>query len=217
MKILITSIVDLKKGPHTRLHEFIRFLAPNHQITVLSINDWWKAGQTNTDLYMAGLDEGLGRIQLEYLTERRVSPMLQEITSALAVGRILERFQLETYDVHLNYNSLISGYFVSRRLRKAGVNTVYDLADDLPQMIRVSPQLPGPARPLGKLVGNTMLRKNLDFAVKVSYVDENIRDHYPVSQEKEVIIRNGVDAQLFSPREAKGLRNELGLEKAFVI
>ena len=50
MKILVTSIVDLKKTAHNRLHQFVRYLAQNHEVTVLSINDWWKANQTNAEL-----------------------------------------------------------------------------------------------------------------------------------------------------------------------
>ena len=46
MKILITSVVDLKKTAHNRLHQFVKYLNRNHEVVVLSINDWWKADQT---------------------------------------------------------------------------------------------------------------------------------------------------------------------------
>ena len=57
MKILITSIVDLKKSQHQTLgkfdqnvqhfgwvrpHQFVKYLSEKHEVTVLSINDWWK-------------------------------------------------------------------------------------------------------------------------------------------------------------------------------
>jgi len=57
MKILITSIVDLKKSQHQTLrkfnqnvqhfgwirpHQFVKHLSKKHDVTVLSINDWWK-------------------------------------------------------------------------------------------------------------------------------------------------------------------------------
>jgi len=42
MKILMTSIVDLKKSQHNRPHQFVKYLSKKHDVTVLSINDWWK-------------------------------------------------------------------------------------------------------------------------------------------------------------------------------
>ncbi|NJD54587.1 MAG: hypothetical protein FIB07_17215 [Candidatus Methanoperedens sp.] len=44
MKILLTSIVDLKKSQHNRPHELVKYLSRKHEITALSINDWWKGG-----------------------------------------------------------------------------------------------------------------------------------------------------------------------------
>jgi hypothetical protein len=36
---------DLKKSQHNRPHHFVKHLSKKHDITVLSINDWWKGGQ----------------------------------------------------------------------------------------------------------------------------------------------------------------------------
>jgi glycosyltransferase involved in cell wall biosynthesis len=217
MKILVTSIVDLKKGPHTRLHEFIRYLSKSHHVDVLSINDWWKASQTDARLYTQGLEDIIEHVSVEYFTQRKVSPMLQEVTSVLTIGNKLEKLQYEEFDVHFNYNSLISGYFVARKMRDVGVRTVYDIADDLPQMIRVSPQLPGVIRPAGKFVGRLMLYKNIDIATKVSFVDNHIKDLYPAPSGKAVVIPNGVDVDLFRPRSSQSLRESLGINKNFVI
>ena len=217
MRILITSIVDLKKGPHTRLHEFIRYLRRNHDITVLSVNDWWKASQTDTKLYTQGLDDVTGGVCTEYFTQWKISPILQEVTSAISISRILRKIDYTSFDVHFNYNSLISGYFVARRLRAKGIKTVYDIADNLPQMIRVSPQIPRVARPLGKFIGKMMLSRNIGIARKVTFVDTNIQALYPAPSAKAVIIHNGVDVELFSPRPSQTLREKLGIGKDFVV
>ena len=217
MRILVTSIVDLKKGPHTRLHEFIRHLGGSHEIGVLSIDDWWKASQTNTTLYTQGLEDTIEHAHIEYFTRRRISPILQEITSAVSIGKLLDRINCQSFDVHLNYNSLISGYFVGKRMQAIGVKTVYDIADDLPQMIRVSPQIPRIARPVGKFIGKLMLRKNIAIASKVSFVDNHIRSLYPAPASKTVVIPNGVDVDLFRPRPSQSLREKLGIDRHFVI
>jgi glycosyltransferase involved in cell wall biosynthesis len=217
MRILITSIVDLKKGPHTRLHEFIRYLRKSHDINVLSVNDWWKAGQTDTKVYTQGLEDVTEGVHMEYFTQREISPILQELTSVVSIGKILGNIDSRGFDVHLNYSSLISGYFVARRLRSMGVKTVYDIADDLPQMIGVSPQIPGIARPAGKFIGKIMLTKNIGIASKVTFVDTNIQALYPAPSTKAVVIRNGVDAELFSPHQSQTLKEKLGIGNDFVV
>ncbi len=61
MKILITSIVDLKKSQHQtfrkldqnvqhfgwiRPHQFVKYLSKKHEVTVLSIKDWCKGNKS---------------------------------------------------------------------------------------------------------------------------------------------------------------------------
>ncbi|HXZ94704.1 MAG TPA: glycosyltransferase, partial [Dehalococcoidia bacterium] len=150
-------------------------------------------------------------------TRRRISPILQEVSSFASIGKILEKLNYRELDVHFNYNSLISGYFIARRLRTIGIKTVYDIADDLPQMIGVSPQIPRIARPIGKLMGNLMLTKNIGIASKVTFVDTHIQSLYPAPSGKAVVIRNGVDVELFSPRPSQTLREKLGIGNDFVV
>lgn len=49
------------------------------------------------------------------------------------------------FDVQLNYNSLVTGYEISKHIR-----TVFDITDDLAAMISASPQIPPPLRPMGQ-------------------------------------------------------------------
>ena len=57
MKILLTSIVDLKKSQHNRPNQLVKHLSWKHEITVHSINDWWNGGQEKMALRF--LNKGL--------------------------------------------------------------------------------------------------------------------------------------------------------------
>lgn len=217
MRILITSIVDLNKTAHNRLHQFVKHLSQNHEVTVLSINDWWKASQTNIELYAQGFEDILHNINLIYFTQRRVSPILQEVASVITLGKILYEIDYKGFDVHLNYNTLISGYFVARKMKAAGIETIYDIADHLPAMIRTSPQIPLPLRPLGGIVGDIMLRRNTEIANRVTLVTESLRKSLKVPPSKSQVIPNGVDIELFQDRPSPQLRKELGLGESFVL
>ena len=140
MRILITSIIDLKKSQHNRPHEFLKFLTKSHDITILSINDWWKGGQDDLEAYSSEFNDIFNRVEYHYLTENRISPIIQELFFKKKIKKVLK----ERFDVHLNYNSLISGYEGTKRM-----NTVFDIADDLVAMIRESPQIPNLLKPFG--------------------------------------------------------------------
>ena len=73
MKILITSIVDLKKAAHnSRLHQFLMYLSKNHEITVLSVNDWWKAEwDDKSNEYGEDFADLFDKISIRYLTEKK--------------------------------------------------------------------------------------------------------------------------------------------------
>lgn len=95
MKILMTSVVDLNKLQQNflgknlvkhpalrldnRLHQFVKYLSKKHDVTVLSINDWWKGGQDNPEGYRSDFDDVFERIEILHLTEKKVSPILQEL------------------------------------------------------------------------------------------------------------------------------------------
>ena len=127
MKVLITSIVDLNKLQQNflgenlvkhpalrldnRLHQFVKYLSKKHDVTVLCINDWWKGGPDNPEGYRSDFGDVFERIEVLHLTEKKVSPILQEVFSAKRVKEVLKEY----FDIHLNYGTLISGYFASRR------------------------------------------------------------------------------------------------------
>jgi glycosyltransferase involved in cell wall biosynthesis len=189
MKILVTSIVDLKKSQHNRPHQFIEYLSKNHELTVISINDWWKGSQGDLKNYSKDFDEVYNRIEYIHLTERKISPFIQELCSAPRIKKLIKG---KTFDVHLNYSTFVSGLTVSGK-----INTVYDLADDQSSMIRASPQIPRVLRPIGGAFGDYMIRKNVRSSCKTTLSTENLRKTYDIPEERSVIIPNGVNSKQF--------------------
>jgi len=206
MRILITSIVDLKKSPHNRPHQFVKYLSKKHEVTVLSINDWWKGGQDNLEAYSSEFDDDFKRIDYYYLTDKKVSPILQELLFRRKVKELLKE---EDFDVHLNYSTLISGYVAAKR-----VKTVYDLADDLVAMIKESPQIHRLMRPFGGILGDLMVRRNIEKAEKVTVTTDMLKIAYSIPDGKCEVISNGVDTNLF--RNYGNAKEELGLD-GFII
>ena len=200
MKILVTSLVDLKKSQHNRPHQFVKYLSENHEVTVLSINDWWKGNQGDLESYSSEF-EFLSKIDYHYLTERKISPFLQEV---LLTKKVRELSNLD-FDVHLNYNSLITGYRISRHF-----NTVFDIADDIPGMIRQSPQIPRILRPLAGFMGDYYLKRNFKIAKQVTLTTSELKDNNKIANEKTQIIPNGVNTSKF--KNDKHSKKNLGLE-----
>jgi glycosyltransferase involved in cell wall biosynthesis len=207
MKILMTSIVDLKKSQHNRPHQFVRYLSKKHEVTVLSINDWWKGGQDDLESYSSEFDDVFKRIEYFYLTDKKVSPILQELLFRRKVKELLKE---EDFDIHLNYSTLISGYVAAKR-----VKTVYDMADDLGAMIKESPQIPRLMRPFGGILGDLMVRRNIEKAEKVTVTTDMLKRTYNIPDSKCEVIPNGVDTNLFR-NHGKNKKEELGLD-GFII
>jgi len=115
----------------------------------------------------------------------------------------------EDFDVHLNYSTLISGYFASRWIK-----TVYDLADDLGAMIKASPQIPGLLRPFGGVLGDLMVGENIRRSERVTVTTDALMRSCNIPDNKCEVIPNGVDTTLF--RNYGDTKEELDIE-GFVI
>lgn len=219
MKILVSSIVDLRKSAHnSRLHQFIKLLSNRHEITVLSINDWWKAKwDDKTAEYNNYFEDTFSRIKILYITDKQLSPILQEIFSVGTVNGILKQIDYRDFDVHFNYNTLISGYVVAKKMESAGINTVYDLADDLPEMIRTSPQISDILKPIGGFVGDLAVDKNIHISKKVTVTTDSLQVSCKVPQNKSELIPNGVDTKLFAECSEDEIKKELGINNSFVV
>lgn len=203
MKILITSSVDPMKSPHSRLHEFLRYLSKKHEITVLSINDWWRLEQTDTNLYNKDFRDILKEINILYLTNKKISPILQEIFSINSPNKLDGKF-----DVHLNYASFICGYSIAK---KKCIPTVYDIADDWVEMTKNSPQIPSIFRPVGAHLLKTMVQKNITRSIRITYTTELLKNLYKIPNEKSILIPNGVDMNLFKNYPSNEYRKKINI------
>lgn len=206
MKILITSIVDLQSSQHNRPHQFVKYLSKKHDVTVLSINDWWKARQDDLRSYNNDFEEIFKKVNIIHLTDKRVSPILQELLSSKKVKEVIK----EGFDVHLNYSTLNSGRTAAKK-----INTVYDIADDLSAMIRSSPQIPRLLRPFGGSLGDFLIKRNINQSKTVTATTDMLIDSYNIPKRKAKIIPNGVDTEMFRDR-GKSKREELNLD-GFII
>lgn len=210
MRILITSIVDLKKTAPNRLHHFIRYLSQKHEVTAICINDWWKASLVDMNKYYQDFKDVLDNIELKYITEKRISPFKQEFLSPSLIK--LENIE-DDFDIILNYNTLISGYYIAKKLK---LPMIYDLADDLPEMIASSPQIPIFLRPFGKLIGKIMLKRNITIAKRVIGISKTLQDNYSIPDEKFGLVPNGVDTDLFK-KVKSDVREMFGLDDCFIL
>lgn len=210
MKILITSMIDIHKSPHSRLHQFMKHLSVNHEITVICINDWWKNKQTDVSLYTKGLNQSFENVNTIYLTNRKISPILQELFAYYKVRKLKWN---NKYDVHLNYGSLITGYFISKKID----STVYDIGDDLPEMIRASPQIPFFLKPFGVMLGSIIMKRNIASAKKILFITPSLEKSYKLPPLKSECIPNGVDTQLFKKSSSTELKSSLSISDEFII
>ncbi len=219
MKILVSSVIDLKNSAHnSRLHQFLNYLSNYHDISVISINDCWKSKWDRAaDSYNQSFKDLFEKIDLFYLTERQVSPVVQEVLSVASVGSTLDKIRISDYDVHFNYNGMISGYAVGRATHSHGIPTVYDIADDLPEMIRTSPQIPSFLRPIGGLVGKAIMNSCIQTSERVTITTESLCQTYGIPREKRELLPNGVDIELFSPRPCDRIKERYGLGDSFVV
>jgi glycosyltransferase involved in cell wall biosynthesis len=211
--------VDLKKSAHnSRLHQFLKYLSKKHEITVLSVNDVWKSKwDDKSKEYSRDFDDLFGKIDIIYLTDKKISPIIQEVYSIKAVNNILKKIGYRDFDIHFNYNTLISGYVVAKKIKSVGVGTIYDIADDLPEMIRTSPQIPNLLRPIGGFIGDSAMGKNIGISKKVTYTVNSLRDSCGIPPNKSELIPNGVDTELFRKYPSDELRKELGINNSFVV
>ena len=209
MKILFVSIVDIKKSAPNRPHHFIQYLSKKHEITAICLNDWWKGNQVNADIYFENFESCRDSIDIHYITERKISPILQELFSP----QLIDITNLDDFDVIFNYNTLRSGNYLAKKLN---IPMVYDIADDLPSMVADSPQIPSIFRGAGKWFGEKMVQSTIRNSRAVSATSGAFQEMYSIPCEKFNVIPNGVDTSLFSKVESS-IRRDLRLESTFVL
>jgi len=219
MKIIVSSLIDLQKSSHnSRLHQFLKYLLKNHEISVLSINDWWKSNwDDKSKEYQDDFQHLFDNIESMYLTDKKISPVLQELLCIVRPKKIEKILKKSDFDIHFSYNSLLCGYVVSKYFNSRNVNTIYDIADDLPEMARTSPQIPWPLKPFSGLASSLVLKENIKLAKKVTCTTDSLIASCKIPNNKSVLIPNGVDTELFREYPSCNLRAKLGIDNCFVI
>jgi len=201
MKILITSVVDLEKSAPSRLHFFIKYLGAKHEITVISIRDVWKERQVqNNQSFFSSV---LSRVSICHPFNLEIVPIWQEFLSFLTIKRLLRKIQAESYDLHFSYNSLMLGYLVARYLKEFDINTVYDLADNLPAMVYYSPQIPFFLKPLAKKISQFLVNQNIQISSEITITCRTLQEELRVPAQKTIIVPNGIDLNLFKQNTEK--------------
>lgn len=217
MNILLTSIIDLEKTTHSRLHQIIKYLVKNHTVTLMSINDCWKSEKITADLSNPEISSFLNKVEIKKFTDKKMSPIRQELNSRILLPRLFEEVDCTTFDVHFNYNTLFSGYYSAKKLKKIKINTVYDIADNLPAMIKNSPQINRYLGGTAGYFGRIMVQRNIGISKKVTYITRSLRNNLSIPDEKALLIPNGVDIDLFKKIKNQDSKKKMGLEDNFII
>ena len=188
MRILITTIVDPKRSAYGRLHAFAGHLSKAHDVTILSVNDSWKGSQSAAKRYEEEFHKSLAGVDTAFLTEGEKSLVRQELFSKKPLKRFLS--QRKPFDLILDYNTLSIG----RRAQElgGGIPRIYDLADDLVDLVRSSPQLPRPIAPFAAMFASRLISRSVRRAVFVTGTTGPLLDRYDVPQSKKRVIPNGI-------------------------
>ncbi len=203
MKILVTSLPDLPKINPQRPHHLLHYLSKKHDVTLLCINAWWLKEQDN---YF--LNNTLNDINIKYFSKKELNPVIQEILSRRDLNQL--NIDLDSFDVHINFNSLIAGYNISRKIEAP---TVFDIFDDLVDWIAISPRIPNLMRPIGKKIGSIMVNRNINVSNRVTCSLEFLRNLYEIPENKTDIIPNGVDINLFRNVNGQSIREKLNIHE----
>ncbi|MFW6014546.1 MAG: glycosyltransferase family 4 protein [Candidatus Nanoarchaeia archaeon] len=198
MRILISSIIDLEKTTYSRLHYFIEHLLNSgHEVTLVSLRDNWKHNEQRQKY------ELMDKINVIYLTDKRHGAIRQKLSVPFKLNKLIPENILKNMDVHLCYNSFILGYFISKKLKKFGVKTVYDLADDLPELVATNPQIPKVLRGFAGKFSKFMLERNLKHASIIMISAKEFKKSMKISRFRHEVVPNGVSVKKFTPKKVK--------------
>jgi glycosyltransferase involved in cell wall biosynthesis len=198
MKILFSSIVDLKKSLHNRPHEFIKYLKEKHDLTIISINDWWK------HQFSKGVNEFdplFNDIKYIYLTDKKLSPILQEVFFKKKINELKK----DDFDLYFNYNCLKMGSTLTDKFP-----TIMDISDDLIGMVKYSPQIPSILSPISVYFSQKLLNNNIKHANKIILTNSYLAQKFNIEPNKFEILPNGVDSNEF--KFIKYAKSELNFE-----
>jgi glycosyltransferase involved in cell wall biosynthesis len=212
MKLLVTSLPDIERLPFQRFHHLLTHLSQKHEITVLCENFWWLKKE-----HEPFVEDLTKKIKLYHLTEAKIHPIFQELSLIRNYNSFDRYIHFDTFDVHINFGSLIAGYFMTRKMASLDIPTILDIYDDFPEMFRRSSRVPYLLRPMSYMISDFLLRKNIAACKKVTFTTASLVSPCHLPNEKSVLIPNGVDTNIFFSRSSDNLRKSLGLGDHFVL
>lgn len=190
MRILISAIIDVNKAAPNRLHHFIHGLSKKHEISIVCVNDTWKSKSVDMESSYKDFHETLSAIDIHYISKKGIKPFTQELLSSL----YLSKLDAEDYDVMFNYNTILSGKYLKNKFK---LPMVYDLADDLPAMIKNSPQIPAFLRGFGKNFAKTQILQNIQLSSVVTGISDTYKETFSIPVSKFRLVPNGVNTHHF--------------------
>lgn len=193
MKILITSLPDIGRINAQRPHHLIKHLSRDNEITVLCVKAWWL--KEVNDSYR---DEKIKDINLLYISDKKINPVFQELSLIKNFRKMNIKYGFTGYDLHLNLNSLIAGYYIAQKLKSNGIPTVFDVADDLPERIKSAQQIPYLFRNLAGFIGKKMFKICLKKADRITTITTSLMRTYRFPLNKSVVVPNGADVSVFN-------------------
>ena len=200
MNILITTIVDPLNSAYSRLHAVAEYLGDRHNVSILSVRDNWKSSQSTAESYRAESSKALSRIKIEYLTDKSISIARQELLCRSLIKRILKEWDCR-FDIIFDYNSISLGMTAQSLINAGAVPRVYDLADDLPDMIARTSQLNPIIARIGSMFAAHQIRRSINKANLITGTTEVLLNEFGVPQSKGIVIPNGVPREYFIPIE----------------
>jgi glycosyltransferase involved in cell wall biosynthesis len=103
------------------------------------------------------------------------------------------------FDLIIDYNTLSIGRRAQAIMQD--IPRIYDLADDLADMIRISPQMNSLIAPFAARFARRMILKSVRKAQIVTGTTKPLLDKYEVPSEKGKVIHNGIPANFIEPVE----------------
>lgn len=215
MRIIVTSIVDPLMAAHNRIHHLVSSISEGNDVHVVCTKETWKTKTGDIAAYARTGRSFMKGVDVRYL-HNSWKPIWQECSSVWRLRRILEEIGDLSYDVHLDYNSFLLGN--STNLLTNTRLTVYDLADDLVDMVRLSPQIPSAISPAVSLVARRLVKRMIRKADVVTCISRGLLTRYGVPESKGIVIPNGVDTRVFVPSNGEPVREMLAIPNdAFVV
>jgi glycosyltransferase involved in cell wall biosynthesis len=209
MRILVTSLPDIKRITPQRYQHLLSYLARDHEVTVFCVNAWWLPERP--DEYLLAL---IDKLDISYVTDQKINPVLQELCLA---HKFSDRIDKGSFEIYLNVNCLIAGYIVTQKMKRRGIPTIFDIGDDLPKKVKVAPQIPPVLKPAGYTLANSLFKKCIAASARNTVVTRSLLRSYHFPLDRTVIVPNGVDTQLFRSDATCSKQSEQGIQGTFVL